>query len=75
MLKLIVVFSAAVIALAPFVVEAKSGSHSVKGYTTKKGTYVAPHQQTNPDKSKMNNWSTKGNTNPYTGKPGMKNPY
>jgi hypothetical protein len=50
-------------------------SHYVRGYTTKNGTYVAPHYQTNPDSSLLNNWSTKGNYNPYTGKPGTVNPY
>lgn len=50
------------------------GSHSVRGYTTKKGTYVAPHRQTNPNGTKRDNWSTKGNVNPYTGKVGTKNP-
>ena len=53
---------------------AGAGSHSTKGYTKKDGTYVAPHRQTNPDKSKVNNWSAKGNTNPYTGKDGTKDP-
>jgi hypothetical protein len=52
-----------------------SGSEtSVRGYTRKDGTYVAPHQRTTPDKSKSNNWSTKGNVNPHTGKPGTKEP-
>ena len=46
----------------------------VKGYTKKKGSYVAPHQQTAPDKSKANNYSTKGNTNPHTGKKGTVDP-
>ena len=44
----------------------------VKGHTTKKGTYVAPHQKTSPEKSKANNYSTKGNTNPHTGQKGTK---
>lgn len=51
---------------------AKGGSHSVKGHVTKNGTYVAPHRATNPDSTKTNNWSQKGNTNPYTGKEGTK---
>jgi uncharacterized protein YxeA len=38
-------------------------SHRVRGYTKKSGTYVAPHRRTNPDKSKSNNYSTKGNYN------------
>lgn len=51
------------------------GSVRVKGYTTKSGTYVAPHHRTSPDRSKSNNWSTKGNVNPYTGEGGTKEPY
>lgn len=49
-------------------------SHSVRGYTTKNGTYVAPHRQTNPNSTKRDNYSTKGNVNPYTGKAGTKKP-
>lgn len=48
------------------------GSHSVQGYTRKDGTYVAPHHATNRDDTKNNNWTTQGNVNPYTGKPGTK---
>jgi len=47
----------------------------VRGYTKKSGTYVAPHNKTSPDKSKLNNYGTKGNYNPYTGKEGTKDPY
>ncbi len=53
---------------------ASPGAHSVRGYTRKNGTYVAPHRATNPDKSKANNWSAKGNVNPDTGKAGTKDP-
>lgn len=51
---------------------AKGGSHSVRGHVTKNGTYVTPHRATNPDRAKSNNWSQKGNANPYTGKEGTK---
>lgn len=51
-----------------------SGSHSIKGYTKKDGTYVAPAHAKNPNTSKFDNWSSKGNTNPYTGKEGAKDP-
>jgi hypothetical protein len=51
---------------------ASSQSHAVRGYTTKRGTVVAPHRQTNPDHTQRNNYSTKGNTNPSTGKAGTK---
>jgi hypothetical protein len=59
----------------------KGGSGTVDGgpvhvtpYTKRDGTYVGPHRRTPPDSSKQNNWSTKGNVNPDTGKPGTKNP-
>jgi hypothetical protein len=51
-----------------------SNYHSVRGHTTKNGKYVAPHYQTNPNGTKSDNWSTKGNVNPITGQPGTKNP-
>ncbi len=45
---------------------------SVKGYTKKNGTYVSGYKRTGADKTKSNNYSTKGNINPYTGKKGTK---
>lgn len=51
-----------------------SGSHSIKGYVKKDGTYIAPSHATNPNKSKNDNWSTKGNVNPHTSKEGTKDP-
>lgn len=51
---------------------ASHSSHSVRGYTTKRGTTVAPHRQSNSDGTQRNNWSTKGNTNPTTGRAGTK---
>ncbi len=59
--------------LSLFVLEsmaASRGSVSVKGYTRKDGTYVAPHYRSAPDGNFQNNWSTKGNVNPYSGNPG-----
>ncbi len=46
-----------------------------KGYVTKSGTYVAPHYSSTPNSTKLDNYSTKGNTNPYTGKRGHTDPY
>lgn len=51
-----------------------AGSHSVKGYYKKDGTYVAPTQATNPNATKVDNYSSKGNYNPATGKEGTKDP-
>jgi len=45
---------------------------AVKGYTKADGTYVAPHLRSAPDGNFNNNWSTKGNVNPYTGEAGRK---
>ena len=44
----------------------------VKPYETKTGKQVQGHDRTAPDKTQKNNWSTKGNVNPETGKPGNK---
>jgi hypothetical protein len=45
--------------------------HTISGYT-RGGTYVSPSHAKNPDATRNNNYSTKGNVNPYTGKPGTK---
>jgi hypothetical protein len=39
------------------------------------GRYVQPYYRSTPNKTKFDNWSTKGNYNPYTGKKGTVNPY
>lgn len=48
------------------------GSHSVKGHVKKDGTYVQPYRATNPNNTQRDNWSSKPNVNPNTGKPGTK---
>lgn len=47
----------------------------VKGYFKKDGTYVAPHVRSSPNSTSSDNYSTKGNYNPYTGEKGTENPY
>ena len=49
-------------------------SHPVQGYTTNSGTYVQPHQQTNPNGTQRDNYGATGNVNPYTGAVGTRNP-
>ncbi len=49
-----------------------SSDHTVSGYTRSNGTYVHPYHATNPDSTRNNNYSTKGNMNPYTGVAGTK---
>jgi hypothetical protein len=51
-----------------------AGSVYVNGYVKSDGTYVAPHYRSSPDSSTYNNWTTKGNVNPYTGAEGTKEP-
>jgi hypothetical protein len=57
-----------------FEAHAQNRTH-VDGYMRKDGGYVQPHMRTTPDSSRTNNWSTQGNTNPYTGQMGRTSPY
>lgn len=45
----------------------------VRGYSNRNGTYVQPHYRSNPNSYKWDNYSSRGNMNPYTGKRGYKN--
>ena len=45
----------------------------VQGYYKKDGTYVQGHYRTKANNTVNDNWSTKGNVNPYTGEIGTKN--
>ena len=47
---------------------------SVRGYTRQDGTYVEPYHRSEPNNIQSDNWSTKGNVNPYTGQEGTRNP-
>ena len=49
-----------------------SAAVRVKGYYRKNGTYVQPHYRSDPNGSTSDNWSAKGNVNPYTGAVGTK---
>lgn len=46
----------------------------VDGYYKSDGTYVQGHYRTSPNSTNWDNWSTKGNTNPYKGNSGYKAP-
>ena len=47
----------------------------VRSYTTKNGTYVQSYYRSSPNSTRYDNYSTKGNYNPFTGKAGYANPY
>jgi hypothetical protein len=59
---------------APLAEASAQASTQRRGYVTRNGVYVPPSQQTKPDGTKANNWSTRGNVNPYTGRPGTVDP-
>ena len=44
----------------------------VNGYYTSSGSWVGGHYRSSPDSSFSNNYSSQGNTNPYTGQRGYK---
>jgi hypothetical protein len=49
-------------------------SHPTSGYTTNSGTYVPPSRATNPNNTQTDNYTTRGNVNPYTGAVGTRTP-
>lgn len=52
--------------------KSSSREHEVKGHVTKDGKYVAPHHATNPNGTRLDNYSHRGNVNPHTGRVGTK---
>ena len=53
-----------------------SAAHAdtVNGYMRKDGTYVQPYQRSSPNSTTLDNYSTRGNVNPYTGEQGTHRP-
>ena len=45
----------------------------VRSYFRKSGSYVPSYHRTNSNSYKWDNWSAKGNVNPFTGRKGYKN--
>jgi hypothetical protein len=52
--------------------KASSSVHTTRSYVKKNGTRVQSYKATNPNKTQRDNFSAKGNFNPYTGKTGTK---
>ena len=50
----------------------RSSSVHVRGYTRSNGTVVQPHRRSAADGRFSNNWTTRGNVNPYTGRAGSR---
>ena len=75
MKKLLIVLTLLVGVLS-FSASVEAKTTGVRGYyKPSTGRYVAPHYKTTPNRTKIDNFSTKGNYNPYTGKKGTVNPY
>lgn len=68
-----IIIAMAIIFLMPSICLARMVS--VKGSVSKTGVYKPPHFKTSPNKTKIDNWSTKGNVNPTTGKKGTVDPF
>ncbi|GAB2876136.1 hypothetical protein GCM10027277_51910 [Pseudoduganella ginsengisoli] len=49
-----------------------TSEHLVSAYYRRDGQFVQPYFATNPDGTRNNNYSTRGNTNPHTGIAGTK---
>lgn len=63
-------FRAASFAIAVICASTAFAQVHVRGHYRQDGTYVRPHYRSAPDGNFSNNWSTKGNINPYTGEHG-----
>ena len=65
-----------ILAIAALSIAAPAMAQGVyhQGYTTQQGTYVAPHYQSAPNGTTLDNWSTRPNVNPYTGQQGTRSP-
>lgn len=67
-------FMAAALALVSLSTVAQADQY-VNGYYRNNGTYVQPYQRTAPNNTMQDNYSTRGNVNPYTGQAGTVDPY
>lgn len=62
-----------IIIAALFITSTSVSAYSrVRGYTKRNGTYVIPHYRSSPNRYKWDNYSSRGNINPWTGKKGYK---
>lgn len=70
-MKKTIVLTLAIVAMAATAI---AGDY-VRGYTRKDGTYVQPHYRSSPNNTRIDNYSTQGNINPYTGQQGTQPAY
>ena len=70
---LTVFFASAVVCFFPTLSHAQDVR--VNPYFRSNGTFVQPHFRTPPNRNSFDNFSTRGNSNPYTGKRGSVDPF
>jgi len=58
-----------------FAPQAMACDSYVSGYYRSDGTYVSGHYRSCANSTTWDNWTTRGNHNPYTGEPGTRSPY
>ena len=67
-------FTALMISITSLAQRKSSSDVHVQGYYRNNGTYVSPYSRTAPNSTNIDNFSTIGNVNPYTGKNGTIQP-
>lgn len=60
--------------LGSFLISAAANAEYVNGYTRDNGTYVNGYQRSDRNETTSDNYSTRGNVNPYTGQRGYTQP-
>ncbi len=57
------------------VVEFVDANVRVRGHFRRDGSWVAPHFRSSPNRNRWDNWSTRDNFNPFTGREGRLDPF
>lgn len=70
-MKTIAIIAAALLMASPAIAK----TVVVKPHVTKQGTYKPTSYRTSPNSTKIDNYSSKPNSNPYTGKKGTVDPF
>lgn len=65
---------ALMMALGFAVIASTAHAAAVSGYVRRDGTYVPPSYRSAPNSTTLDNYSTRGNVNPYTGQTGTQQP-
>ena len=74
MKRLLIFFLLATFSISSFSQSKSSSDVYVKSYTRSNGTVVKGHYRTAPNSTNRDNFTTRGNVNPYTGKKGYIKP-